>query len=401
MWESIVALGPESNRLNISWAFEVNTPLRVPEALVRIERCLARLDIFRVAFDEQRMEQTFQGKSVVGVHVTDAHIAELRTKAFGIGDVPIRVELIREKGLVTYVAVVLSHLTFDGGVYYPLMRRLRDAVEGREPSAASIQTEELIRYERSAEGVRKSDAIIDRWVRAARRLPPGRGLMPTTAGTYSVVAIRSRALAIAAQVLAVRSGVTVSGIVLAALTKMARRHVEPQLSAILLVSNNRMQPRLLDFVGQTLGNGLLLLPNGNSGEAFLSYAKVIYSRAIAAYLHARYDCVRWRHVLAGLSARGQAADLSYYFNDVRIERDSWLGLEDRATELRQGVRQETSVEVVERREMSDATFFANLDSVGQECLIKLVTDDNRIPPEDAVALLTALEDLLVEEALAS
>jgi len=128
---------------------------------------------------------------------------------------------------------------------------------------------------------------------------------------------------------------------------------------------------------------------------------MIYSRTLSAYAHARYDTLKWREVLTDLSVRGLATDLSYYFNDVRVARRAWQGLETRIGELSHGIERDTSIEVIEQRDMSDATVFANLHDAGPEFLLKVVCDESRISPDDAVGLLAALEALLVEEALAS
>lgn len=401
MWESINALGSKSGRLNMSWTFPVSHSVSVPDALARIEACLSQFDIFRVAFAKDRTEQHFKDEASVGVYVRDSPMSEVRTTPFDMHEAPIRIELVNRDGFVIRVRLVLWHLAFDGGAYHPLTRRLSDAIEGRGSTPPALQTETLVKHEQSAASVRKSDAVIDYWARTAARLPPGCGLLSTTSGSYSVIAIRSRAIAIAAQVLAAKSSASASGIVLAALARTIGHHIDQELSAMLLVCNNRMRRNLSDFVGQTIGNGLLLLPDEGPRESFLSYAEAVHSRALSAYSRARYDCIKWRGILADLSKKGDATDLSYYFNDVRIDRTSWEGLEEKIYELRQGVEQETSIQVVEQREMSDASLFANLDSAGQECVVELACNDSRIPPDEATALLAALEESLIEEALAA
>ncbi|WP_369174962.1 hypothetical protein AB5J49_46875 [Streptomyces sp. R28] len=400
MWESIVALGSRSSRLNISWTFAVKNGVRVPDALTRIRNCLAQFDIFRVSFDEQRVEQTFKEKADVRVYVSEAPTAAIRENPFAFDETPIRLELLHAGGLVTHTSVVLSHLAFDGGACRPLTGILRDAIEGHGVPAQGMQTEELIGYERSAAGVRRSNAVIGGWVSAATRLPPGRGLLSTTAGADSVISIRSRATSIASQTLSLRIGASASSVILAALARVVRQDFYSGLSAMPLVCNNRMQPGLSEFIGQTLGNGLFILPERVDAE-FSSYVRNAYSRALGAYRRARYDCFEWRNVLTDLSAKGLATDLSYYFNDVRAERDPWAGLENQMSELRAGVTRPTSIETVEWRGMSDATCFASLDSIDQDCLLTLVCDDSQISESDAVGVLETLEDLLVKEALKS
>jgi len=282
MWESMLAFGPRSNRLNPAGISRVKHPVRVRDALPRIERDLNQFDILRATFDEKRVEQTFQGQARVGVLVCDTSVFPERGRelesgglhtflgagfpmaAFDLCEAPIRIGLLHLDGIITHLILLLSHLPFDGAAYPLLMRPLLAAVEGREVPAPGMRTETLLQYEQSAESVRGSDAVIRRWIDTATRPRPGRGLMSTTVGRYSMIALRSRAAAIAAQVLAVRTRTSTTSVALAALTKTIHRHVDRELSAMLLVCNNRWQPQLKNFVGQTLGTGCCRFPRTTS-----------------------------------------------------------------------------------------------------------------------------------------
>jgi hypothetical protein len=416
MWDSMTALGPLSDRLNMSWPISsLKDGISVSEALDRLRGLLSSLDIFRVSFDTERVRQTFQGEARVEVRVTEAPAdavpvrhgyntrkdpacAELASRAFGMDEPQIRLGLQHVGGIVTQINVAMSHLAFDGGACRPLDRLIRDAVEGRETRALRMQTAELVGYEQSAGQVRRSDAVIDGWLASSSRLPPGRGLMSMAPGSFSVTILRSRAAAVAVEAIALRQGVSASGVVVSALTRTIRRHVDSALSALLLVCNNRSHPKLRDFVGQTIGNGLLVLPSESRGDRFADYTKSIYARTITTYSRARYDCVKWRDALTDLTAKGLATDFSYYFNDVRSDRGVWAGLEGGLPDLK-ALLEESSITTVGRRDMGDATLFADLGSDGDELILQVVCDDTRIPPADAASALAALESLLVAEAL--
>lgn len=417
MWDSMTALGSESERLNVAWSIPLKGAVTVTEALDRIGHLLSCLDIFRVSFDVERVEQAFRSDAGIEVRVTevaadaasarrevntrkDPACVDLASKAFGMRESPIRLGLQHVRGIVTQIDVAMSHLGFDGSSCRPLDRLLRDAVEGRGISAVGMQTGELVEYEQSADQVRRSDAVINGWLAASSRLPPGRGLMAMTPGRYSVTILRSRAAAVAVQALAVRHGVSASGIVVSALTEVIRRHLYSELSALLVVCSNRSHPRLTDFVGQTIGNGLLVLPSQDPGGRFADYAKKTYARTLLTYSRARYDCLKWRDALTDLTARGLATDLTYYFNDVRSDRGTWSGLERRLPDLKV-LLEETSIATVGRRDLGDATLFADLGSHDQELTLQVVCDDTRISSSDVVSALTAFENLLVIEALES
>ncbi|MGW4911707.1 hypothetical protein [Streptomyces sp. NPDC004270] len=416
MWDSMTALGPSSDRLNMSWPISsLKDGINVSEALDRLRGLLSSLDIFRASFDAERVRQTFHGEARIEVRVAedptdavpvhhgyntrkDPACAELASRAFGMDEPQIRLGLQHVGGIVRQINVAMSHLAFDGGTCRPLDRLIRDAVEKRETRALGIQTVELVGYEQSAEQVRRSDAVIDSWLASSSRLPPGRGLMPMAPGAFSVTILRSRAAAVAVEALALRHGVSASSVVVSALTRTIRRHVNSELSALLLVCNNRSHPKLTDFVGQTIGNGLLVLPSENRGDRFAEYAKNIYARTITTYSRARYDCVKWRDALTELTAKGLATDFSYYFNDVRSDRGVWVALESRLPDLK-ALREESSITTIGRRDMGDATLFADLGSDGDELILQVVCDDTRIPPADAASALAALENVLLTEAL--
>jgi hypothetical protein len=220
--------------------------------------------------------------------------------------------------------------------------------------------------------------------------------MSTVPGVYVVVEMRSRVAAVAARIIAVSNDLTVNSIMIAALATVIRRHVDRAVSALLLVHNNRGQNPLGQFVGLSVGNGLLVLPA--EGKELATSAREVQYNCVVAYARARYDSVRWREELSGLAAKGLSTDLSYYFNDVRLERDSWSGLEDFRDELNQRTRPGTSIEVVERRAMGDATMFANLHDSDHDCWMTVVCDESRISSDRAIGILGELEELLVTEA---
>ncbi|MFI1418650.1 hypothetical protein ACH4VX_11730 [Streptomyces sp. NPDC020731] len=412
----MTALGPLSDRLNISWPIRsLKDGISVSEAFDRLRVMLSSLDIFRVSFDTERVRQAFQPEARIEIRVNEAQAdaipvhhgyntrkdpacAELASRAFAMDEPQIRLGLQHVGGICTQINVAMSHLAFDGGACRPLDRLIRDAVEGRETRAPGMQTAELVGHEQSAHQVRRSDSVIDSWLASSSRLPPGGGLRSMAPGAFSVTILRSRAAAVAVEALALRHGVSTSGIVVSALTRTIRRHVNSELSALLLVCNNRSHPKLTDFVGQTIGNGLLVLPSENRGDQFAEYAKNIYARTILTYSRARYDCIKWRHALTELTAKGLATDLSYYFNDVRSDRGAWAGMESGLPDL-EGLLEESSVTTVSRRDMGDATLFADLGNDGDELILQVVCDDTRIPPANAVSALAALENLLVAEAL--
>ncbi|MFI5571305.1 hypothetical protein ACIA6T_29000 [Streptomyces sp. NPDC051740] len=417
MWDSMTALGPSSDRLNVSWPISsLKDGISVAEALDRLRGLLSSLDIFRASFDTERVRQTFQDEARIEVRVTEAQAdaapvrhgyntrkdpacAELASRAFGMDEPQIRLGLQHVGGIVTQINVAMSHLAFDGSACRPLDRLLRDAVEGRETRALGMQTADLVGYEQSADQVRRSDAVIDGWLASSSKLPSGRGLMAMAPGAFSVTILRSRAAAVAVEALALRHGVSASGVVVSALTRTLRQHVDSELSALLLVCNNRSHPKLTHFVGQTIGNGLLVLPSENrGGDRFAEYTKNLYARTITTYSRSRYDCLKWRDALTDLTAKGLATDLSYYFNDVRSDRGVWAGLESGLPDLK-ALLEESSITTVGRRDMGDATLFADLGSDGEELILQVVCDDTRIAPATAASALATLEDVLVTESL--
>jgi hypothetical protein len=405
MWDSMIALGPDAHQLNILGGIPVNGALGVSEALARIQQCLTRFDIFRVAYDRQQIHQTFQDRATVRVLLSDASddahpaaAAGVDTGAFDLAEAPIRLGLTHRDRIVEQVNVVLTHLAFDGAAMPLLLRHLSDALAGRMLSRLGPQTQDLLAYEQSDTGVRHSNAALDHWLDTAKRLPSGRGVMSFGPGRYSVTAIQSRAMAIAAQTLGRRSHTSAASVLLAALARVIHRHVAHKPSAMLLVSHNRMHPTLDEFVGQTIANGLLVVPDEVLDGDFVPYARQTHRRAVAAYASARYDCLRWRAIFTELTEKGQATDLTYFFNDTRGERNAWSGLERQIDELRRGWPGEMSIEVSERRQQGDATLVANIHDAGQECRLELVCDDDVITTADAAAWLADLETLLVAEA---
>ncbi|MGN7187571.1 hypothetical protein ACTHQ7_07500 [Microbacterium enclense] len=412
MWDAYTALGQEAKRYTM-WSYIVpGRAFERGEAIDVLHRVLDEIDAFRLVFDASRATIRFRDEAVVrvvtarctvGVQLDANALREeamtnllplLRVRPFGLDEVPIRIGIVCAEDTVLQIWYSLSHLPFDGGALRALQRLLQDAFSKGVYAPTLLSTVDILRQESSLEMAEKSRLRIQGWIRHARAMRGGRGLMSMAPGSFSVTVLRSASAAAAAQQIARRSGVSTTSVVLAALSLVVREYFMPDLESFLFVCDNRADRRLRDFIGQTIGNGLVILPTYDP-EDWSGYLKGVYASTIRAYRGARYDNFRWREEMTRLSKTGDAGDLSYYFNDVRIDRRSWERLEvDPAT----NPQTDSIIEKVDTLAMGDATLFANLDGNGQRMELQVTCDDSVIPPDAAVEALQAVAQVLHDKA---
>lgn len=379
--------------------------------LARIGDVLERIDAVRAVFDYTKARVNIAPLANVAIYVAQVgvfgpvdlvKVAEegeevllpvLINEPFGGDDAPIRIGLVCQDRTVLQLWFSLSHLPFDGSALTLLEKALFDSIYDVESSALGMSTRELIEHESSPEMINRSQGQIDRWIDRAMMMRSGRGLLSMEPGTFSVTIMRSTSVAAATHRISSRTGVSTTSVVLSAVSATVRSHFREDLEAMLFVSNNRSDRTLRDYIGQTIGNGLVMLPKPGALQ-WEDYVKRVYMETLHAYRDARYDNIEWRRSMRALSQRGLLGDLSFYFNDVRYDRKSWSRLE-----RFEGLALERD-EIIEQGEilaLGDATLFANLNSDGEQLVLQFTCDNSVISPDAAATALRAVADLLHAE----
>jgi hypothetical protein len=413
MWDASWGFGADAATLANKRTVVPGRAVSVPEALDAVATVFARYDVARTTFVRHGRQQRVNAAADLSVAILDASddpvadeqglLADLCALPFAHEDeTPVRVGLIRAGSRVQSVAMAVSHLAFDGHGAWLLRDALAAelAAEPPRPGEPPAQTSWLVADEASEASVERSTVTINRWRKAMAKLPAGRGIALPVPGTYSMFSLRSAALAIAAQALAVRTETTGSSVILAALCAALRDTLPSGPAALQVIAGNRHRPGLSDFVGITVQNGLFVIPPAAGQQDFASVIQQSHRSGIWAYRNARYNTRQLRDAILCGQERGDFPDLSYFFNHVRRATTDWPGLEKQRSALGALRQRETHPPaLVGQRSIQDATLFLHLLPAGTNCSLLMVCDDKLIDHTASVAILDRIRDIVVSAAL--
>lgn len=239
------------------------------------------------------------------------------------GDWPVRMALIRHQGKAAYKLLATSHIVTDGFGALALFKDIsaRDPMTGR-PSGPITAMEPLEQAEWQAgpAGKRCSKMSEQHWARLLRAIPARRFDNPgDEAGTrYGRFVCDSRAAYLAIQAIAVRTGMASSTVMFAALAVgMARATGINPLVPRLQVSN-RFRPRLAATVSPIAQSCPCVIDVADA--SFDEAVRRAHFASLVAYKHAYFEPARIRELVGTIGAeRGEDVDLSFMYNDIRID----------------------------------------------------------------------------------
>lgn len=318
-------------------------------------------------------------------------------------DWPVRMAVVRHRGVPTHQVVILCHLVSDGFGALVIVREIEDLdlVHGRKPvpPVTALEPMAQARWEASPAGQREHAAVLRRWEGMLRTIPARRfpGPADPREPRYWQVRLDSPATLLAVRAIRERTTVDTSSILLAlfvvAWARVAR--VSPVVTRV--ISSNRFRRGMADSVSPITHTGLCAIDLGDI--TFDEALTRVHRRAMAAYRYAYYDPRALDALVAEVSAeRGEEIDLSCFFNDRRLgtrevteapppsdpaEVTDALG--------RSRLRWESQDKPVER-------LFATIND-GEDTLdYELFADTHHVSPADMEACVRGMEALAVEAA---
>ena len=235
---------------------------------------------------------------------------------------PVRVTIVRHRGVPAYQVRALSHIVADSFGLLALRRDLaaRAPVTGDPPGpVTAMQPLEEARWQASPAGQRHGDITERHWQRLLRAIPARRFPEPADQpqARYCRFYFDSRAAHLAIQAIAARTQFGTSPVLLAALAVgMARASGINPLVPRLYVSN-RFRPRLTDAVSPIAQTCPLVIDV--AGVTFDEAVRRAYYSSLSAYKHAYFEPVKIRELVAAVSAeRGEQLDVDFVCNDNRL-----------------------------------------------------------------------------------
>lgn len=234
---------------------------------------------------------------------------------------PVRVTIVRHRGVPVYQVRALSHIVADGFGVLALRRDLaaRPATGDPPVPVTAMQPLEEARWQASPAGKKHGERTEQYWQRLLRGIPARRFPEPTELpqAHNCQFSFDSRAAYLAIQAIAERTKFGTSPVLLAALAVgMARASGINPLVPRLYVSN-RFRPRLGDAVSPIAQTCPLVIDV--AGATFDEAVGRAFYSSLSAYKHAYFEPVKIRELVAAVSAeRGEQVDVNFVCNDIRL-----------------------------------------------------------------------------------
>jgi hypothetical protein len=321
---------------------------------------------------------------------------------------PIRMAVVRQRGIPVYRVLGICHLTSDGFGVVTLLNDLGewDLATGQVLGPANLspvtamEPLEQACWQASAAGERSSAISERHWAKLLRTIPARR--FPVPAEKKSPRSGRavydSQAIFLASQVIAARIRTDTSPVLLAAAAVAIARvsGINPAVPRMFV--SNRFRGRLADTVSPIAQTCPCLIDV--AGVTFDEAVRRTMSATIAALKHAYFNPVRIRAVIAAASEeRGEPLDLACVYNDRRLvsprEADTALPA---PADLRAALRRST-LRWENRSDRQGEPCLIHIRDSLDSVNIMLSHDSHYICATDVEALLRAIEEVIVAAAL--
>jgi Condensation domain len=318
-------------------------------------------------------------------------------------DLPLRVAVLTRLGRPAAVLIAVSHMAIDGWSGRIVRDDLDDLLAMREPPAAGQQPLERAAYERTPSARSRADRALEYWRQNYRGLPRSMvaavGAADGPDQTWSM--IESPALARAARVLSLRSGVEPGVVVLAATALLLAGCKGEQEAALTMIVSTRFLAATRRLVAPFNQNGLFRIDVADEAvDRFLTRAQ---EAQVRAFYNSEYDPDARDRAMAEIDAqRGITSRGLCYFNDVRLSRP----VRDAAVEPREtsaaslaGMLSETRVSTpAERVFPTQSNFFLYLRELDTQAVLTLCVEEGFLPEGGPDAFLRDVEGLAVRAA---
>jgi hypothetical protein len=424
IWDAVASLGEDGRRYNQMVGIRLDRPYPRSAVLDALTAAALRHEALRTRLEPSPAGELVQILDASGeIPVVIRRCAREETEQVGrellarLGDPafdcaarwPIRVGLVEADGLVRHYAMALSHTAVDGGGLRRLARDVVMLLEGTSPERLrklypATQPLDEAAYQKSDRGRRRDAAARRHW---CARLGDGPGqLFPAPGGQdpdalFPNIVLRSPALLRSVDHVAAVRNVSGSSVLLAAATWGMGRLTDAAEVQFQVVVSNRFLPGMAQTVTTLAQEGLFHAAVVE--EDFGTLVRRVHAGALGAYRYASYDrrllerdIERLRHDLPEL------AEHSCFFNDTREPELFRPAVPDTEIVPLSRAREQTVVTwPVEFPPRKDVSFGMDvLDTPGAVDLT-MTADASRIPRADMEAFLRGMEEVIVEDALAT
>lgn len=422
IWDVITWLGDKPQYFTMREMILVPEGLTVEAVRDALSTVVTHVDVLRTRLVDgpSGLRQHVDGAGTLSVPVlsttpqqvierTKELVAAMTEEVFDLArQWPVRFALVLAGDAPAAVALNVSHAAVDATGLSLLRDELARALNGEplQPIETRWQPLEQADYEageqgrrRSARAVRFRRELLDEMPRDLFAPSP----QPAHVPRFVALELESPAVAVAAELLAVRRRVSSSAVLLAALVAAVSLHTGRDPVFLTIIVGGRVERRLQTMIGPVVQNGLFRADVRDG--TFADLVTRCYRQALVTYQHGNHDpgeLARARQDVA--ERRGFEPAVGAYFNDAR-EAQLWPGrpevrdtpheLADDLAALRRGTR----IETVGGWDQQDLTLFLAVLDTKESAVLQLRFDTAYVSMDSARRILSGIEQLLVAATL--
>ena len=307
MWWAMEVMGEDDTFFNEGWTIPVPGGAGIDHAITVLRRIVERYDTFRTTFhirgDELRQVVASSGSVVVHVH--DCGASSVEDTADGVlrvlvstgfradAEWPIRLAIVTKHGRVRALVLGVSHIAIDLRGWRVVERTIAQLLADPSmtiPDEPGWQPADVAAHELSSAGRAANRAALDRWQRILGSAPPSMfdfDTVPEERDRYWQLRMTSSALALALAVVADRTRVSNSAVLIAAVSTVFGRYSGHAETVGQLNVANRIVEETENVVGYLCWDSLFYVES--DGRSFDDIIRRCFRAALDSYSHGEYD----------------------------------------------------------------------------------------------------------------
>lgn len=413
-WEIWRAMCLQQSSLPMSAIRELSSGTTVDELISEIRFYMSRYESMRtrLRFDSDgRPRQVVSGSGVAVLDIVEvspegdpAATAQAVRDGYTARDFdyvrewPMRAAIVRQAGVPTHLVVVLCHLAADGGGVAVMLRdhAAYQAAGGSGPPEPAGSPLELARREREPATRAQGRTALRYWAGLLRTVPAHRfvGCGEPQRPRYWQISLESSAIWLTLPAAVTRYQVDTAPILLAAHAIAVARYSGAGTFVTRVVVSNRFRSKLADVVAPVNQTGLLVVDL--SGATVAEALARVRRQALSAYKYAYYDPTELDRTLRQATRdRGEELDLSFFYNDRRVEGQQPDG-PPVSRQRAHDARQAGNLRVDFRQDRPTDRFFQHVESEPGMIRLLAAADTHHLSPDGMRALLLGMEQAVLE-----
>lgn len=420
MWGPMQWFGKEANQFNIGESLVLPAPV-APARLHAVLRTLIEAhQTLRTRYVDRadRPQQQVAAAGAYDIVVVDDHgdpervgaelVATLTAAAFDHeAEWPLRVGCVRDRaGRISAVALVGSHLAFDGWAFNTLTALLRGQLTDAPsppvtPTAGSgAQPLAQAAFQQSTAGRQQSRLGLRHWEQGLSAAPASMFDLPRAATGERPIErhlLDSTAVTAAATALAARTRTSFSTVLLCLTTLVLTAYNGHRTGVFKLIAGNRLDRDSRDLIALNTLDALLVHRVDEDAD-LLTAIRQLHRPAFDAYRRAPCDPAGVRTVVEQVGRRrGVAFDLSAYFNNGHRGSDWATADPDPGPDRLAVLRRDSRYSRLEPLSKSDMRFYVAASNQGDgRCRLGLLVDTAYLPGGLGETIIRGIETLLCD-----